>query len=210
MSFGSNLKKIRQNSDLTQEELAKRINTSRSNIANYENDKNMPSIDILEKLSEIFNCSIDYLLGKSDIKNPDLKDKLFLIPIVGKVAAGKPIFANENIEGYLPIDPLMYNLTSPNGFFFLQIQGESMNKLIKNGSFALIKKQDYAENGDVIVAIVNGDDEATVKRYKQLNEQFIMLEPVSEDSSFQPITINLKSTKFSIIGKVVGDFKRWS
>lgn len=210
MSFGSNLKKIRQDSDLTQEELAKRINTSRSNIANYENDKNMPSIDILEKLSEIFNCSIDYLLGKSDIKNPDLKDKLFLIPIVGKVAAGKPIFANENIEGYLPIDPLMYNLTSPNGFFFLQIQGESMNKLIKNGSFALIKKQDYAENGDVIVAIVNGDDEATVKRYKQLNEQFIMLEPVSEDSSFQPITIDLKSTKFSIIGKVVGDFKRWS
>ena len=210
MSFGTNLKKIRQDNDLTQEELAKKISTSRSNIANYENDKNMPSIDILEKLSEILNCSIDYLLGKSDIKNPDLKDKLFLIPIVGKVAAGKPIFANENIEGYLPIDPLMYNLTSPNGFFFLQIQGESMNKLIKNGSFALIKKQDYAENGDVIVAIVNGDDEATVKRYKQLNEQFIMLEPVSEDSSFQPVTIDLKNTKFSIIGKVVGDFKRWS
>ena len=209
MSFGSNLKKIRQDSDLTQEELAKRINTSRSNIANYENDKNMPSIDILEKLSEIFNCSIDYLLGKSDIKNPDLKDKLFLIPIVGKVAAGQPIFANENIEGYLPIDPLMYNLTSPDGFFFLQIQGESMNKLIKNGSFALIKKQDWAENGDVVVAIVNGDDETTVKRYKQLNEQFVMLEPVSEDSTFQPITIDLKSTKFSIIGKVVGDFKRW-
>lgn len=209
MSFGTNLKKIRQDNDLTQEELAKKIDTSRSNIANYENDKNMPSIDILEKLSEIFNCSIDYLLGKSDIKTPDLKDKLFLIPIVGKVAAGKPIFANENIEGYLPIDPLMYNLTSPNGFFFLQIQGESMNKLIKNGSFALIKKQDYAENGDVIVAIVNGDDEATVKRYKQLNKQFVMLEPVSEDSAFQPITIDLKNTKFSIIGKVIGDFKRW-
>lgn len=209
MSFGTNLKKIRQDNDLTQEELAKKIDTSRSNIANYENDKNMPSIDILEKLSEIFNCSIDYLLGKSDIKTPDLKDKLFLIPIVGKVAAGKPIFANENIEGYLPIDPLMYNLTSPNGFFFLQIQGESMNKLIKNGSFALIKKQDYAENGDVIVAIINGDDEATVKRYKQLNEQFVMLEPVSEDSAFQPITIDLKNTKFSIIGKVIGDFKRW-
>lgn len=210
MSFGTNLKKIRQDNNLTQEELAKKINTSRSNIANYENDKNMPSIDILEKLSEILSCSIDYLLGKSDIKNPDLKDKLFLIPIVGKVAAGKPIFANENIEGYLPIDPLMYNLTSPNGFFFLQIQGESMNKLIKNGSYALIKKQDYAEDGDVIVAIVNGDDEATVKRYKQLNEQFVMLEPVSEDSSFQPIPIDLKNTNFSIIGKVIGDFKRWS
>lgn len=74
MSFGTNLKKIRQDNNLTQEELAKKINTSRSNIANYENDKNMPSIDVLEKLSKVFNCSIDYLLGKSNIKNYD-KDK---------------------------------------------------------------------------------------------------------------------------------------
>lgn len=204
------IKKLREEFHMTQQELADKLNGAKSTIAMYENETRKPSMEVLIKLSEIFNCSIDYLLGKSDIKTPDLKDKLFLIPIVGKVAAGKPIFANENIEGYLPIDPLMYNLTSPDGFFFLQIQGESMNKLIKNGSFALIKKQDYAENGDVIVAIVNGDDEATVKRYKQLNEQFIMLEPASEDSSFQPITIDLKNTKFSIIGKVIGDFKRWS
>lgn len=204
------LKKLREEFHMTQQELADKLSGAKSTIAMYENETRKPSMEVLIKLSEIFNCSIDYLLGKSDARMPDLKDKLFLIPIVGKVAAGQPILANENIEGYLPIDPLMYNLTSPNGFFFLKIQGESMNKLIKNGSYALIKKQDYAENGDVIVAIVNGDNEATVKRYKQLNEQFIMLEPVSEDSSFQPITIDLKNTKFSIIGKVVGDFKRWS
>lgn len=204
------IKKLREELHMTQQELADKLNGAKSTIAMYENETRKPSMEVLIKLSEIFNCSIDYLLGKSNIKNSDLKDKLFLIPIVGKVAAGKPLLADENIEGYLPIDPLMYNLTSLNGFFFLQIQGESMNKLIKNGSYALIKKQDYAEDGDVIVAIVNGDNEATVKRYKQLNEQFVMLEPVSEDSSFQPITIDLKSTKFSIIGKVIGDFKRWS
>lgn len=203
------IKKLREEFRITQQELADKLNGAKSTIAMYENETRKPSMEVLIKLSEIFNCSIDYLLGKSDIKNPDLKDNLFLIPIVGKVSAGQPILVDENIEGYLPIDPLMYNLTSPNGFFFLQIQGESMNKLIKNGSYALIKKQEYAENGDVIVAIVNGDNEATVKRYKQLNEQFVMLEPVSEDGSFQPITIDLKSTKFSIIGKVIGDFKRW-
>lgn len=71
MDFGNILKKIRLDNNLTQEELAKKINTSRSNIANYENNKNMPSIEILDKLSEIFNCSTDYLLGKSDIKNLD-------------------------------------------------------------------------------------------------------------------------------------------
>ncbi len=75
MSFGNNLKKIRQEHDMTQEELAKKINTSRSNIANYENDKNMPSIEVLNKLSEILNCSTDYLLGKSDIRNPEKIDE---------------------------------------------------------------------------------------------------------------------------------------
>lgn len=204
------IKKLREELHMTQQELADKLGGAKSTIAMYENETRKPSMEVLIKLSEIFDCSIDYLLGKSDMKDSGLKDKLFLIPIVGKVAAGKPILADENIEGYLPIDPLMYHLTSPDGFFFLQIQGESMNKLIKNGSYALIKKQDYAEDGDVIVAIVNGDNEATVKRYKQLNNQFVMLEPVSEDSSFQPITIDLKNTKFSIIGKVVGDFKRWS
>lgn len=59
---------MRQENGLMQEELAKKVNTARSNIANYENDKNMPSVDILEKLSEILGCSIDYLLGKTDKK----------------------------------------------------------------------------------------------------------------------------------------------
>lgn len=75
MNFGNILKKIRQDNNLTQEELAKKIDTSRSNIANYENNKNMPSVDILDKLSKMFNVSIDYLLGKSDIRNPEKVDE---------------------------------------------------------------------------------------------------------------------------------------
>lgn len=74
MSFGTILKKLRQDNNLTQDELAKKIDTSRSNIANYENDKNMPSVDILEKLSKLFDCTTDYLLGKSDIRNPEKND----------------------------------------------------------------------------------------------------------------------------------------
>jgi transcriptional regulator with XRE-family HTH domain len=81
MSFGNNLKKIRQDCNLTQEELAKKIDTSRSNIANYENNKNMPSIDVLSKLSKVLDCSIDYLLGKSDERNPKEIDPLGLAKI---------------------------------------------------------------------------------------------------------------------------------
>lgn len=71
MTFGNILKKLRQDNNMTQDELAKKIDTSRSNIANYENGKNMPSVDILEKLSKLFDCTTDYLLGKSDIRNPE-------------------------------------------------------------------------------------------------------------------------------------------
>lgn len=71
MNFGDILKKLRQDNNLTQDELAKKINTSRSNIANYENGKNKPSVEVLEKLSELFNVSTDYLLCKSEIKNPE-------------------------------------------------------------------------------------------------------------------------------------------
>lgn len=81
MSFGNNLKKFRQDCNLTQEELAKKIDTSRSNIANYENNKNMPSIDVLSKLSKVLDCSIDYLLGKSDERNPKETDPLGLAKI---------------------------------------------------------------------------------------------------------------------------------
>ena len=71
MNFGDILKKLRKDKNLTQDELAQKINNSRSNIANYENGKNMPSVEVLQKLSELFNVSTDYLLGKSDIRNPE-------------------------------------------------------------------------------------------------------------------------------------------
>ena len=74
MTFGNILKKLRQDNNMTQDELAKKIDTSRSNIANYENGKNMPSVDILEKLAKLFDCTTDYLLGKSDIRNPEKND----------------------------------------------------------------------------------------------------------------------------------------
>ena len=56
--------------------------------------------------------------------------------------------------------------------FFLKVDGESMNNIVDNGSYVLIRKQEYAENGDIIVALVNNDDEATLKRYKIIDKQF--------------------------------------
>lgn len=133
---------------------------------------------------------------------------MFMIPILGKIAAGQPILVDEYIEGYLPVDPNIYGMTIPDDYFYLRISGNSMNLKVKNGDYALIHKQDYAENGDIIVAIVNGDDEATLKKYKKINDELIVLEPQSDDPNYEPIYID-KNTNFQIIGKAIGQFGKF-
>ena len=74
MDFSKRLKNLRIEKDISQEELAKLLNVSRTSVTNYELGRNEASAQVLNKLSEIFNCSIDYLLGKSDIRNPEKVD----------------------------------------------------------------------------------------------------------------------------------------
>ena len=201
MSFGNILKKIRQENNLTQEELAKKINTSRSNIANYENDKNMPSIDMLEKLSKILGCSIDYLLGKTTENSISISDKIYMCPVYGQIPAGEPNWAEECIEGRLPLDPNLMNILDPEECYFLRVNGESMNKVIKNGAYALIRKTDWVENGEIAVVLVNGYD-ATLKKFTK-NGDVVVLAPMSNDPTFQT-QIYTKDTPIRIIGKYIG------
>ena len=151
------------------------------------------------------------LLDKENSKNKDINtisNKLFNIPVLGKIAAGQPILAEEYLEGYLPVDPNIYGMTTPDDYFYLKVAGESMNLKVHNGDYALIHKQDYADDGDIIVAIVNGDDEATLKKYKIINESTIALEPMST-LPMEPIYVNLKDTNFKIIGKAIGQFGKF-
>lgn len=165
--------------------------------------------EILSKTQEIMNITINdiHLRTKYNL-NSNITNKLFNIPVLGKIAAGQPILAEEYLEGYLPVDPNIYGMTTPDDYFYLKVSGESMNLKVHNGDYALIHKQDYAENGDIIVAIVNGDDEATMKRYKKLSDELVMLEPMST-YPMEPIVINLKETKFQIIGKAIGQFGKF-
>lgn len=206
MSFGNNLKKIRQKHEMTQEELAKKINTSRSNIANYENDKNMPSIETLNNLSEVLNCSTDYLLGKSDIRNntsniDESDKKIYMCPVYGQISAGQPNWAEECIEGRLPLDPDLMGIVNPEEHFFLRVNGESMNKVVRNGAFALIHKQDMVDDGEIAVVLVNGYD-ATLKKFTRQGDM-IILEPQSDDDSFKTQVYD-KTTPIKILGKYVG------
>ena len=138
-----------------------------------------------------------------------INNEMCNIPIFGKIAAGEPILAEQYIEGYLPIDPNIYGLATSDDLFYLKVYGDSMNQKVENGDYVLIHKQDYAEDGDIVVAIVNDDDEATLKRYKVINEQFIQLEPMSNNPEHETRTIDLKTTKFILIGKAIGKFGKF-
>lgn len=125
------------------------------------------------------------------------------LPLVGSVPAGNPIDAIENIEGEIALD---LSFLPKGDSFSLRVTGDSMkNAGILNGDLVLVKKQEVAQKGDVVVAIVNG--EATVKRYIPEGDR-VRLQPENED--FEPIIVGKKAREFRIAGKVVGLLRRMS
>lgn len=125
-----------------------------------------------------------------------VRREIISVPVIGSVAAGEPIFAEQNIEGYLPVLPE----DMPDGeAFMLRVKGESMVKAgIFDGDRVLVKKQEHAENGDIVVALV--DDSATVKTFYREDGHF-RLQP--ENDSMKPIILD----DVSVVGKVTGLFR---
>lgn len=120
---------------------------------------------------------------------------LMSVPIIGKVAAGFPIFAEENVTGEILVDS---TVASKGKFFALEVQGDSMvNADIRDGDILVVRQQPLSESGDVVVVLVG--DEATVKRL-YIGEDGIELRP--ENPSYQPIVVE-PDEDLRIIGKVV-------
>ena len=123
------------------------------------------------------------------------------LPIVGRVRAGEPILALENIEGYINFDRSM---VSSEDVFLLRVQGESMIEAhIQDGDFALVKPQKDAENGEIVVALI--EDEATIKKIFKKRD-LIRLEPANPQ--MEPIVVRRGEKKVAIVGKVIGIFRK--
>lgn len=199
------IKRLREELNMTQQELADKLKGAKSTVAMYEKGDRKPSLEVLVKLSEIFNCSIDYLLGKTDVRKPveniNSSKRYYMCPVYGRISAGQPNWAEECIEGRFPIDVDLMNIINPEECFFLKVNGESMNKEIQNGAYALIRKTDFVENGDIAVVLVNGFD-ATLKKFSKQGE-LIILEPMSSDPSFTTQVYD-KGTEVKVIGKYIG------
>jgi len=122
-------------------------------------------------------------------------DKVKNIPILGIVAAGTPLFAEQNIEGYMTLNP---KITGIKADFILRVSGDSMkDAYINNKDLIFVKKINLPKNNDIIVALL--DEEATVKRYFLENNQ-IRLQP--ENPEYNPIFINKNDLYFKVLGKV--------
>ena len=126
----------------------------------------------------------------------DKSGELMHVPIIGRVTAGVPILAVENIEGYFPI-PITY--ANNKEIYMLNVQGDSMIKAnILDGDLILVQEQPTANDGDIVVALL--DDSVTVKRFFMDNE-FVRLQP--ENDTMSPIFVR----DIEILGKVIGLFR---
>jgi repressor LexA len=123
------------------------------------------------------------------------------LPIVGRVAAGEPILAQEHIEDHCKIPA---NWFKPNADFLLEVHGESMINIgIMDGDLIAVHKTEVARNGQIIVARV--EDDVTIKRYQKIRNKVTLL---AENDNFDPIEVNLKETNFAIEGLYVGVIRR--
>ncbi|NGM81009.1 transcriptional repressor LexA [Paenibacillus sp. 7124] len=138
------------------------------------------------------------LLGQEDSENVhQFVQTIARVPVVGKVTAGVPITATENIEDYFPL-PTHY--VGENKVFMLSVVGDSMVEAgIMNGDYVIVRQQQTADNGDIVVAMTE-DDEATVKTFYKERDH-IRLQP--ENPAYEPLRLN----RVSILGKVIGLFR---
>ena len=157
------------------------------------------------KSTKAVKYHLDNLVAKGQLtrkpyhaRTLELKKELSGLPLVGRIAAGTPTLAVENIENYVSLDEQFA------GCFLLKVKGDSMKQAgIFNNDFVIIRPQKTANNGDIIAALL--DEEATVKRF-YLDTKRILLEPENPDYS----TIIVDEIKnFSIIGLVVGVLKKY-
>ena len=207
-AFADMLTSLRKQEGLSQKELADKTGLTRSAIGMYETGKREPDFETLEIFADFFNVNMDTLLGKAESAAPDPKDlpsnafsidlsNCHRIPILGRISAGLPLYAEEHIEGY--------TLTDLNGgaeYFGLRVSGDSMNALrINEGDIIIVRRQEEVEQGEVAVVLVDGED-ATVKRFYS-SDTTVTLMPQSTNPEHKPQMYDLSKTPIRVLGKVV-------
>nr|DAS68382.1 MAG TPA: Repressor protein CI [Caudoviricetes sp.] len=199
MNMGEKIYYLRTKNSMTLEELGNKVGVGKSTVRKWENGMiaNMKRDKIL-KVAEALNTTPAYLMGWDEAKE-EPKKKGVKIPVLGRVAAGVPI---EMIEDVLDYEEITEDMAKHGEYFALKIQGDSMTPRIWNNDVVIVRQQDDAENGDIVIAAINGDD-AVCKRLQKYNDgiALISLNPVYDPIYLKKDEIDEKPVR--ILGKVV-------
>lgn len=177
----------------SQAELGKKLNLSRSTITLYESGKREPNIETLKKLTEVFNCSLDELIGGS-------KPKYITINVYGFIPAGIPL---ECIEEIIDTEDISIDmLKGDKQFFGLKIKGDSMEPEYKNNDTIILEKCSDCDSGSDCVVMVNGYD-GTFKRIIKSTKGITLLPLNKKYKPMEYTNEQIENFPIKIIGKVV-------
>lgn len=210
--FFDRLQSLCNKNSTTVTALLKELGLSTSKGTAWRNGS-VPNGEILSALAERFGTTTDYLLGKTDNPRPlpkNLTDAIMPyvpenmtpIPVIGSVSAGMGCLAEMDIESYELVDSS--NLNSTYEHVYVKVKGDSMEPLLLEGDLVLVRVQDYAETGDYVVVIINGD-EGVVKRV-EINKTNIVLH--SENPYYPPRKFDKKAMNDVRIFGIVIESKR--
>lgn len=195
MGLAENIRKFRKSKGFSQDYIAEQLGyKSYTTVQKWESGVSEPSLQKLHELANLLGVDVDTLVNA-----PSPKTKGVKIPVLGRVAAGVPIEAIEDIIDYEEIPESMSRSAD---YFGLQIRGNSMEPKISEGDVVIVRKQDDAESGNIVIATVNGD-EATCKKIKK-TESGLML--ISTNPDYEPFIYSWEDVEripVRILGRVV-------
>lgn len=197
MAISKNIKRFRMDRDWTQEQLAEKVGVTRSTVTQWETGWSKPRMGAVEKLAAVFGVSTsDMVNDQSDISN------FVDVPLYGSIAAGTPTEMHA-VDSSHPV-PTKIRERYPDAFL-LKVEGDSMNRILPNGCYALVDPRQTADcNGAPYAVCVNGYD-ATIKRVRKLNNGFELV-PDSNDPTYEKRTYNFNepdTETVTVIGRVV-------
>ena len=203
--FSPRLKESRDRFDLTLADMSNLCGVPTQTLNRYELEQRIPKFDTALEIAESLRINPLWLQGYDVPMNEQFPSNatpldlpsMHRIPILGRIAAGLPLYADQHIEGYT-----MTDLNGGAEYFALRVSGDSMNAArIEDGDVIIVRRQDEVENGELAVVMV-GDEDATVKRFYSTGST-VTLMPQSTNPSHQPQIYDLKKTKVRVLGKVI-------
>ncbi|EET60374.1 putative repressor LexA [Marvinbryantia formatexigens DSM 14469] len=197
--IGIRIREQREAIGMTQEELASKLGyKNKSSIAKIETGANDIVQSKVIEFADALNTTVSYLMGWEKT-NVNSRKKGVTINVLGRVAAGIPI---EAITDIIDTEEIPEEMAATGEFFGLQIHGDSMEPKFSEGDVVIVRQQDDAESGDIVIAMINGDD-ATCKRLRKYRDG---IELVSTNPSYEPMFFSnedIEQKPVKIIGKVV-------